>query len=345
MFWGLAISFMLTLTVMQTQFLDTAKRTINDEKNYLLFLQLTEFITKPSEFCSIDGRLNKWFIILFFTILILIIGFNIVTSIYSLPMCLCRQICKSDRRETVEKHERRISFIFFLILMVNLALSFPFYIFPMFSVFDPINGEYSAVTKIAFVCRLTCIIIECSLILISVKEFRFIFLPCLLIFKKKNGDSNRRKRTTVEQNEEKPKRPKETREKKRKPTLNTIDDESDSFPVEKQKDRRKAVPKKKTLDKQSEKSDSVEETMRTEKKYSTSRKKKISEEQSRIRSNSDQEVSSEDSHLIKKVETRPLPVPRAIKTTAIVNENKKVQQRRTPTDSETDSDDPLGFPV
>ena len=115
--------------------------------------------------CSVDGRLSPVFkvliIVIFVVLIVLIVKSTAVTIFYTFFSPSCCQGQNSGGRD--KDHQMTLLFVIFLVL--NLGLSFPFYLVSMYdSILTPWISKKDTFTmklKICFILRLSSIILQC----------------------------------------------------------------------------------------------------------------------------------------------------------------------------------------
>ncbi|CAF1092545.1 unnamed protein product [Rotaria sordida] len=121
-------------------------------------------IISPSYRCSIDGRLLSifkiLFIILFIILIVLIIKSMAISIFYNV---LTLNFCQI-RNKMKKSGDRYMTLLFFIFLLLNVFLSFPFYFVSMTNTITQLitrKNIYSTNLKICFLLRILSIILQC----------------------------------------------------------------------------------------------------------------------------------------------------------------------------------------
>ena len=122
---------------------------------------------RPSQ-CSIDGRLSSIFKIILLILFVLLVVLLVKSIIFSMGYSLCIPKCcrsKKKKKKSAVRHERRVTLLAIIFLLVNVLFSFPYYFASIFSTllthFDSTRATFTLTLKICFLLRLMTIIVEC----------------------------------------------------------------------------------------------------------------------------------------------------------------------------------------
>jgi hypothetical protein len=164
--WLILIAVILTIMFIKNEF--STMSVIKKAKSFIpasVIGGIDSFI--PPYRCTIDGRLSPifkvLFIILFVVLLALIIKSMAISIFYKFSSSNC---CgRNERKDNAEQANRHITLLFIIFLLLNLFLSFPFYIVSMgdsiIRHFVSIKDTFTMRLKICFILRLSSIILQC----------------------------------------------------------------------------------------------------------------------------------------------------------------------------------------